>query len=295
MSDSETTSHPAPDADASDDAEGLAEFDAGFAAGRDVDKKPARPAKTEPAETPREQAKSDADDDRIDVSRKEWAEIKAFAARAASYDQQFSKLFGTVGNISKKLADRVATEQAGTPAGRKVEIPKDAFADLERDFPEIALRIRGGVEKVVSGLHGTGGSDIDPARLKALVTEIHTEREIQALDDDFPDWREIVGAVDISQQQPDMNNPFRAWLAQQDLSYQQRINASDRASTIAEAIRRFRAWQKQQQQQSAQKPRDAARAERIRAAIQPKGDAGGSGTSSGSDDDAAFEAGFNSR
>jgi hypothetical protein len=293
MSDGETTSHPAPDADATTAAEAQeqADFGAGFEAGRDVGRSPSKPAKTETAETPRTEAKPDAEDDRVDVSRKEWAEIRAFAARAASYDQQFSKLFGTVGNLSKKFSERMATEQAGTPAGRKVAIPREAFAEMERDFPELARHTRGALEAALADLHGTGGAPVDAAQIEALVADFNSKREVASLDEEFPDWRDIVGAVDVTMQQPP-DNAFRRWLSQQDIRYQTRINASDRASTIAQAIRRF------QKESAAPKPatapRNAARADRIRAAVQPRGDQAGGGSSGAGDED-SFVQGFNSR
>jgi hypothetical protein len=57
----------------------------------------------------------------------------------------------------------------------------------------------------------------------------------------YPDWRAIVGAVDVSKQQPDPDNPFRKWLATKDAAYQSKINGTDRPREIEKAIVLFRA------------------------------------------------------
>ena len=57
----------------------------------------------------------------------------------------------------------------------------------------------------------------------------------------YPDWREIVGAVDISKQQPDPNNPFRKWLATRNAAYQKKINDTNSPREIEKAIVLFRA------------------------------------------------------
>jgi hypothetical protein len=57
----------------------------------------------------------------------------------------------------------------------------------------------------------------------------------------YPDWRAIVGAVDISKQQPDLNNPFRKWLATKDAAYQARINGTNNPREIEKAVTLFRA------------------------------------------------------
>jgi hypothetical protein len=57
----------------------------------------------------------------------------------------------------------------------------------------------------------------------------------------FPDWRTIVGAVDIRKQQPDPNNPFRKWLATKDALYQAKINGTNSPREIEKAIALFRA------------------------------------------------------
>jgi hypothetical protein len=74
----------------------------------------------------------------------------------------------------------------------------------------------------------TKSKAIDPAQMAHLVKT-------------YPDWRTIVGAVDISKEPPNPNNPFRKWLSTRGAAYQARINGSDSPREIEKAIALFRA------------------------------------------------------
>jgi hypothetical protein len=292
------------DAAAVAEAQSDADFGAGFNDGKPPEKpgteKPGA-AKPEPAATRRVE---DAPDGRrveatpapapkpeyVRVTASEWAEVRAAAAKTASYDSQLAKAFGTIGNLQKLVTGL----QGQTPTGRRVEIPKDAFAAMERDFPELAQQTRAALEAALSGISGTGGgAEPDTGKLESMLASHTAKREIEALEDAFPEWRKIVGAVDVSRERPDPNNPFRKWLATKDAAYQARINGSESAAVIGRAIRAF---QKEAPARAAPvngAPRDAARTDRIRGAVQPRGD--NTQASSGVDADAEFVAGFNSR
>jgi hypothetical protein len=62
--------------------------------------------------------------------------------------------------------------------------------------------------------------DADAARVQACWRKARAKHELEALEDAYPDWREITGAVDVTQQQPDPDNAFRKWLATKDEAYQ---------------------------------------------------------------------------
>jgi hypothetical protein len=267
-----------------DDAQEQAEFGAGFA-GKPADK-PATPDQPDPPS--RAQVEETPAPEYVQITAKDWAEIKAAAAKTASYDQQLSKAFGTIGNL-QKLVNGFQTQ---TPAGRKIEIPKDAFAAMERDFPELAQQTRAALESALSGMSGTGAADVDATKIESMLASYTSKREVEALEDAWPDWREIVGAVDVTKEQPNPDNPFRKWLATKDAAYQARLNGSQSAAVIGRAIRSFQNETKAAPK-PAVKPRDEARAERIRGAVQPRGD--NAGAAAGKSDDDEFLAGFNSR
>jgi hypothetical protein len=268
---SETKAAAPEQSDASEtasDAQEQADFGAGFDDTKTSPSKSDKSEKSDPATQARETVETDekgADDGPVTISRKEWAEIKAAAAKTASYDQQFSKLFGHTGNIQRLLNEQKA---AATPEQRRGEIPKEAFADLERDYPEIARKMR----PVLEHMQRVGANDADTAKLETLWAQQAAKRELEVLEDAYPDWRTITGAVDATTQQPDPDNAFRKWLTSKDAAYQQRVNASESAAVIGRAIRTF-----QRETASAKPvngtPRDAARADRIRSAVQPRGPA----------------------
>lgn len=280
------------DTAAADDAESEGNFASGFAGveGKTDTKPPAKPAQPEPARDAA-QAEVESAPEIISITKKEWDEIKAAASRTASYDSQFSKLFGTLGNVTKQLSTfqtKAAPEAASSPA-RKVEISKEAFAEMEKDFPELAQQTRAALEVALSGLPSPNGAEIDTTKIEGMWASYSARREVEALEDAWPNWREIVGAVDVSRETPNPENPFRKWLGTKDAAYQDRINGSESAAVIGRAIRLF---QKETTvpAKPAAPPRNNAQTERIRAAVQPRGDNAGAGAAKTENED--FEEGY---
>lgn len=296
------------DTAAVDDAESEGDFASGFAGvevttdrsegrGRhkpliDLTTKPPTNGKADPAQDAA-QAETEPPPELVQITKKEWDEIKAAASRTASYDSQFSKLFGTLGNVTKQLStfQTKATPEA-QPAARKVEISKAAFAEMEKDFPELAQQTRAALEAALSGLPAPGANDVDVGKIEGMLASYTKRREIEALEDAYPEWLTITGAVGANET-PDPENPFRKWLSGKDAAYQDRINGSESAAVIGRAIRLFQretAAPAPAKPNGAAAPRDTARADRIRAAVQPRGDNAGSAPTNTSEE--AFAAGF---
>lgn len=281
---------PEDDTAATETAQEQDDFASGFS-----DKpaaKTAKPAKPEP-EAPPAEATTEAAEDKpeyVQVTAKELADIRAAAAKTASYDSQLSRVFGTLGNLQKLLNEQKASAQPAAPsAGRKIEIPKEAFAEMERDFPELAKMNRSALEAALSGMQV---GEVDDGKLKTMLDNLASGREIEDLEDAYPDWRSIVGAV-TKEQQPDPNHPFRKWLATKDEAYQAKVNGAEKAFVIRRAIRQFQADTKPAAatpKPAPEKPRETARADRFRAAVQPKGD--GAAPAPGKSDNDEFETGF---
>lgn len=265
-----------------DDVQDSADFAGGFE-GKTSEKIQAK-AKPDPAEIPRvEESKPEF----IQITKKDWDEVQAAARRTASYDSQFSKAFGTIGNIQKLMNARPAAD-ATPPAEPKnrAEILKEAFAEMEKDFPELAQQNKAALERVLSGIPT---AELDAPKIEQMLASYTSKREVEALEDVHPDWREIVGAVDITKEQPNPDNPFRKWLATKDAAYQARINGTESAAVIGRAIRSFQT-ETRAAPKPTEKPRDDVRADRIRAAVQPRGDGGGPSATNSRED--AFAAGF---
>jgi hypothetical protein len=236
--------------------------------------KPAKD-KPEPAATPRVEATPEPPK-YAQVTEAELADFKAAAAKAATHEAQLAKAWGTIGNMQKMLNEQraAATPAAAAAIARKFEIPKEAFAAMERDFPELAQQVRAGMEAALAGLPGPGGDAHDPAKLESTLAARETKRELAILAARHPDWREIVGTVDASTGQPPPDTPFRKWLATKDQAYQDQVNSSELADVIGLSIRRFQR-ETTAPAKSATAARDAERAARIRDAVQPKGDNAG--------------------
>jgi hypothetical protein len=282
---------PPEDTTAVDDAKADAEFGSGFSGVADKSADQTKPPANGEAKPARDAPRVEAEPapEIVQVTKKEWDEIKAVASRTASYDSQFSKLFGTLGNVTKQLS----AFKPQPEASKKVEISPAAFAEMAKDFPELAQQTRAALEAALSGLP-VNGQDVDVTKIEGMLASYTARREIEALEDAFPEWRKIVGAVDVTKEAPDPNNPFRKWLATKDEAYQNRINGSESAAVIGRAIRLFqRETAVPVAKPNGATPHAAARADRIRAAVQPRGDNAGAGAAKTDDDE--FEAGFRSR
>lgn len=243
------------------------------------------PAKTD--ETPA--AKQDAKPEYVQLTKQQFERLEKAAKIAEESDTKFSKAFGTIGDVQKI----VKSLQSQTPRGAAVKIPAEAFAAMEKDFPEVAAHMRSALEATLKGMEGTGSStaQVDVASFESKVTERVLALASEDLEDEFPDWKNIVGAVDTrAGEKPDPNHPFRKWLATKDAAYQARINNANSAGVITRAIRAFQAETKKTPPPAPTPDLKAqARANRIQDAVRPRGDGGHPAGKSAEDD---FEAGF---
>ncbi len=231
----------------------------------------------------------------VQITKQQFEQWEAAAKRTNEFEKQLSKAFGTIGDVQKI----VKMLQAQTPKGIAVKIPDTAFAAMEKDFPELAKHTRDALEATLKGLEGTGGAaaQIDTTAFEQKVEERVLKYAAEDLEDVYPDWQKIVGAVDLRKgEMPDPNNAFRKWLTTKDQAYQDRINGTNSAGVITRAIRAFKSETKvapaAPAAPSAQELKaKASRANRIKDAVRPKGD-GGQPPVKNADDE--FLAGYNS-
>ncbi len=212
----------------------------------------------------------------VTVTKAQLERLLASADKIDGVDQQISKLFGTTGD----LRQLVKTIQESTPKGVKLEIPADAFKEMEEEYPEIAAHMRASLEKALAGSKGTGEGDAEkdtsgdgakPEAIKRLVEESVTTRELEILEEEHPDWRTVVGAVSDGKFDP--NHPFRKWLAAQPQRYQERINSTKSPLVVSKAIDRYRAFEATQKKAPTPPNKKAlARKDRFEEALTPRGD-----------------------
>lgn len=209
----------------------------------------------------------------VQITKEQLASLESAAAKVGTFEAKIDKAFGSIGGIQQLVKDL----QAKTPEGAVIEIPADAFADMEEEFPDIAKGMRTALEKTLKGARGTGTqATVDPEAVGKLVAEGIKQREMETLEDNYPDWKTIVGAVD-SADKADPNNAFRKWLGTQPADYQKKINGTHSASVLARAIDKFSEATKAPPPKNDPPPKnpapkDTSRRERISDAVQPKGD-----------------------
>ena len=224
----------------------------------------------------------------VQLTEEQFARLTSAADKTDDFEKQFSKVFGTVGDMQKIMRSL----QSQTPRGVAVKLPDGVFDAMKKDFPELATHMQSVMEATLKGIEGTGSAtaQVDEAAVTAKVEERVLKAAAEDLADEFPDWHKIVGAVNVAKGgKPDPNNPFRKWLATKPQEYQDRINTTNSAGVITRAIRTFKSEIKTPPAAQKDPKKVATRTGRIADAVRPKGDGG---HPPAKNPDAEFEAGF---
>lgn len=208
----------------------------------------------------------------VQLTAAQVAILEAAAKKVTDLEGQMPKIFGTLGNVQESVK-KLSTQ--GPKAALTAEMLADAFADMEKDFPELAGYNKTAFTKIFEKVQLAAGSGpVDPNALKKAIQDQAVAYQAEALSDSFPDWREIVGPVD-SEGRHDPKNPYRQWLAKQPTGYQHKVNSTNSAAVIERSIERFRKeTAKPNVQPKPQTPKAAAHEARLRSAVQPRGDGG---------------------
>ena len=264
----------------SDTSQADAAFGAGFE-GKDTPQVKETPDAGQPTG-----AKDDPKPEYVQISKAEWDAIKAAAEKTAAHEKQFSTVFGTIGKTKQTLEQSVAEVRALID-GRKDELSTAAYTKLKDQFPELAEMTKEMVEARLAGLPPSQ-QPIDDDTFQKKVSEAANKREMTYLMEDFPDWQKIVGSPPTPNDNP-VETPFRQWLAGKDENYKARLLDTDSPADIARAIRRFQRETKAPAR-STPRPVTDDRAERLRDAVQPRGDTAAAPATNPRED--AFAAGF---
>lgn len=278
------------DTDVIDDVQAEKDFASGFP-GDEAPAKPATEAKEKAeAKTEEPPQQSQAKPKYARFTEEEAAELRSLKAWA---QQGLDKAWGSAGNAHKLINEvKAAIEEIRASVPRGVKLKADAFAGMAKDFPELAEHIRQSIEGGLEGVTGTGPANarIDPEEVTRLVDararQIANERELDDLEDAYPNWKTVVGAI-AAGETPDPNNPFRKWLGTKDKAYQDKINGTHSGLILQRAIRTFQRETRMATPTAPARPNQ--RTEQLRAAIQPQGDGGRVPTRVEEDD---FESGF---
>lgn len=228
----------------------------------------------------------------VQVTKEQFERLMAAADKVTSLDGTVSKVTGSVGNLHQVIKKL----QESTPKGLTIELPDDVTSELQKEFPELAAPFRDALVKALASVKGTGdkGAEVDQAAVQKLVTDAVLQTQMVALEDDYPNWKEIVGFAAPGEHDP--NNPFRKWLATQPEEYQAKVNDADTAFVVRKAIDKFNAFVETQKKAAAQPlpnktaPKVDGRRLRIQNSVQPRGDGGPPPAGKSVQD--AFEEGF---
>lgn len=264
-----------------DDARGNAEFGSGFT-GKDAEP-PAKAGTPDPATIVQEKEPAPK---YVQLTEDQFASLTAAAADVSSLKKQQSHNFGQIGNLQKLLNEMREKKETDT-----AQLSSAAFDNLKKEFPELADMTKEAVHNELAQIRNTGSSDDERfTRMLAERDAKAAERELKSLEHARPNWRQIVGAVGVGET-PDPEQPYRKWLATKSPEYQAHINESTSALDLDRSITLFQRETKAPIKPSPA-PRADARADRIAAAVQPRGD----GVAPPPDNslDAAFAAGFSS-
>lgn len=206
-----------------------------------------------------------------------------FSSLKQSVEKQLGTAFGKMGGFERTLREM----QSANPAGATVKLPKSIVAKIEKEFsPELAEIMFEALEGAAQHMRGTGhepstdkpavAAIADPASAQDVESKVEARviaMQKEALEDRYPDWRRVIGAVDISKgQEPDPNHPFRKWVGTLPEADQRKINSTNSADVVARFIERFHAAAKPKPKPNLAVVSD--RTDRLREAVQPKGDGG---------------------
>lgn len=239
----------------------------------------------------------DPGDEPVTISKKVFDRLVYAADLAISNKANLDKLNGTVGSQEARI------KQIVNPT---IELSDEDFKDLAKDFPEIAAATKTGLSAILKRLGKTVQPGATKDDIKAAVFERTVQIEMDALEDAYPNWREIIGTPNEKGEVP-KDNRFRKWLDTQPAAYRDRVLSTYSSQIMTRAIQRFMVTQKtaaapptprprtpaNQGQGARQVLRTAARRDRLTAAIQPRGDGGANPSRQKSEDD-EFAEGFQS-
>ncbi len=231
----------------------------------------------------------------VRLTKEELDLLKTRAGKVDGLESRVAKFEGSMPKAEQIVQQVIDAVKAQTPAGTEIDpqVLADAFADQEKDFPELAGQNRKAIEHILKHLRGTIGTAASPAPpvdVNAAIEKVLLNREVAALAKAYPDWSDIVGRP-LPGTTEVRDTDFRKWFAKQPAEYQQEIGTTKSPAEIQAAIKLFKS--------SAAAPpsptptaRAAARRAVIEDAVTPRGDGSTPPLNAPMSADDAFASGF---
>ncbi len=234
----------------------------------------------------------------VRLTKQEWDNTKAAAGKVSSLESQLAKLTGSMPRAEQIAQQVLENVRSQTPAGTQIDpqVLIDAFADQDKDFPELAAQNRKAFEHVLKHLRGStpAQSPAQPVDMKAAFEEWQSAREAakeaNALAEAYPDWSEIVGRPPAEGEPVNEGTPFRKWFATQPAAYQEKVGTTNSPAVVQAAIDKFKAGQTASP--SSRPDRAAARRAVIEDAVTPRAEGNPPPLNPPQSADDAFASGF---
>jgi len=184
----------------------------------------------QPTETPEPEPKAEVQAEAppepkyVQLTEEKYHQIEKVLGMVTKLDQGF----GTLGQIQQTLKQMQAAEKAGFDLDT---ITEDDFSELKAEFPELASMLAKGMNRVPKKikLPATQIPTLDDAQLAERVS---LKLAANLLEDEFPDWRTIVGPAGS-------DTPFRKWVATLHEVDQKKIWGSRNPLYLAQQLTKF--------------------------------------------------------
>ena len=227
----------------------------------------------------------------VRLTKQDWDNAKANLGKVSTLESRLAKFEGSVPKTEQIVQQAIEAIRSQTPAGGKVTVTAEDFAELGENFEEVSGMTMKGLQRVLDRFNVTGTAPAPaPVDVDAAVEKVLLVREEKILTKTYPDWSTIVGRPPVPGAPIDQANPFRQWLAKQPAEYQKEISETDSPADIQDAITKYKA-----SQTAAPAPRTdkaAARRAVIEDAITPRADGNPPPLNPPQSADDAFAAGF---
>ncbi len=231
-----------------------------------------------------EQNQHEPEDAPVAITKGTLDRLLAAADGQIQLRAEITRLNGTVGSYKKIIEDI-------SKGGGIVDIDENDpdWKQFAVDYPEIAKGTKRGLELAAKKIGAKVPAGASEDVVKKSITDRVLTLETEALEDEFPDWRKTVG------DHPGAKTEFRDWLAKQPKEYNDRVQNTLSAAVLGRAIRKFEAEKKTTKVPTPPTARPAsgvrsgapaggvrkvisqvARRDRLRGAVTPRGDGGGS-------------------
>lgn len=205
-----------------DDAAYAADFAAGFS-GQPTETPVQEEAQA--VETPEQQVAAEATPEPkyVQLTEEKYNELVKMLGMQSKLDQGF----GTLGQIQQVIKQMQAAEKAGVD----FEATDEDFAELKAEFPELATMHRTALNRILKKLK-VPAAQAPALDEGALAQRVSLKLAANLLEDEFPDWREIVGPLGSE-------TPFRKWVATLHEVDQKKIWGSRNPLYLAQQLTKF--------------------------------------------------------